>query len=55
MGIYVEDLNQFEVYSFKDIEKIIEKGNENKTLGSTLMNETSSRAHTIISLYLTQK
>lgn len=55
LGVYIEDLSQFEVTQFKEIEKIIERGNENKTLGSTLMNATSSRAHTIISLYLTQK
>ena len=55
LGVFVQGLNKYEVKSYAEIEKIIEKGNENKTLGSTLMNATSSRAHTIITLELIQK
>ena len=55
LGVFVQGLNKYVVKSYPEIEKIIEKGNENKTLGSTLMNATSSRAHTIITLELIQK
>lgn len=52
LGVYVEDLQKFEVKTYEEIESIIDKGNKNKSLGSTLMNATSSRAHTIIILEL---
>ena len=52
MGVFVEGLKKYEVKSYEEIENIIENGNQNKSLGSTLMNATSSRAHTIISLEL---
>ena len=48
IGVFVEGLSKYDVENFEEILEIIEKGNENKTLGSTLMNATSSRAHTII-------
>jgi len=32
----------------------MEKGYENRTIGSTLMNETSSRAHTIVTIEFKQ-
>ena len=38
-----------------EIEEIIAAGNKNKTLGATLMNATSSRAHTIITIEFKQK
>ena len=55
LGVFVEDLIKKEVSSYSQIEEVIETGNKNKTLGSTLMNATSSRAHTIITLELVQK
>jgi kinesin family protein 13 len=55
LGVFVEDLTKSEVISYAEIEAVIEMGNKNKTLGSTLMNATSSRAHTIITLELIQK
>jgi kinesin family protein 13 len=30
----------------------MEVGNTNRTIGSTLMNQSSSRAHTVISIHL---
>ena len=48
LGIFIEGLSKHEVGSYADIEEVIEKGNKNRTLGATLMNATSSRAHTII-------
>ena len=48
----MEGLSKYEVKTYEEIDGIIEKGNQNKSLGSTLMNATSSRAHTIIILEL---
>ena len=55
IGIFVENLSKVQVSSYSEIEEVINKGNENKTLASTLMNANSSRAHTIITLELIQK
>ncbi len=55
IGVYVEKLHKYNVQSYSEIEEIIEKGNQNKTQASTMMNKTSSRAHTIITLELIQK
>lgn len=55
IGVFVENLSKYEVSTYKEIEGIIEEGSKNKTLASTLMNATSSRAHTIITLELIQK
>lgn len=52
IGVFVEGLSKYDVKSYKEISDLIEYGNENKSLGSTLMNATSSRAHTIITLEL---
>ena len=51
----MEKLSKYNVKSYKEIDDLIEYGNENKSLGSTLMNATSSRAHTIIILELIQR
>lgn len=55
LGVFVEDLTKREVQSYAEIEEVIELGNKHKTLGATLMNATSSRAHTIITLELVQR
>jgi kinesin family protein 13 len=55
LGVFVEDLTKREVRSYVEIEEVIELGNKHKTLGATLMNATSSRAHTIITLELVQR
>jgi hypothetical protein len=39
-----------EIKTVKDAFKIIEKGNANRTIGSTYMNEVSSRSHLIVML-----
>ena len=54
-GVYVEKLMKAPVQTYPDIEKWIEFGNKNKTVGATLMNATSSRAHTVIGIELVQK
>ncbi|XP_052801903.1 kinesin-like protein KIF28P [Mya arenaria] len=54
-GFYVENLTTAAVNSFKEIDNKINEGNRNKTVAATSMNATSSRAHTIVALTLTQK
>lgn len=53
-GVYVEGLSKHMVKDYQSIEKLMEVGNKNRTIGSTLMNACSSRAHTIISLEFKQ-
>jgi hypothetical protein len=54
LGIYVEDLTKHPVDSYESIEVKMEEGNRNRTIGSTLMNACSSRAHTIITIEFKQ-
>ncbi|KAI3384448.1 hypothetical protein SNEBB_001283 [Seison nebaliae] len=54
-GFYVEKLRQELVANYQDIEKLMELGTSNRTVASTKMNATSSRAHTIVTLKLVQK
>ena len=53
-GTYVQGLKKTAVSSYAEIEKVQEVGTSNRTVGATLMNATSSRAHTIVSISLTQ-
>jgi len=50
MGVYVDGLTKHPVDNYESIEAKMEDGNKNRTIGSTLMNASSSRAHTIISI-----
>lgn len=50
LGVFVKGLSKHPVQSYEAIERKMEEGNRNRTIGSTLMNATSSRAHTIIAL-----
>ena len=43
------------VGSYAEITKLTEEGTSNRTIASTNMNATSSRAHTIVTINLTQK
>ncbi|WAQ93614.1 KIF28-like protein [Mya arenaria] len=51
----LKNLTTAAVNSFKEIDNKINEGNRNKTVAATSMNATSSRAHTIVALTLTQK
>lgn len=53
-GPYVEDLCISPVKTYKDIEHLMEIGTKARTVGATLMNQTSSRAHTLFQIILTQ-
>jgi hypothetical protein len=55
LGFYVENKRNYPVTSYEDLERRMEEGNQNRTIASTNMNATSSRAHTIITIELLQK
>jgi len=54
VGVFVEKLSKHPVNSYEDIAQKMEEGNKNRTIGETLMNQTSSRAHTIITIEFKQ-
>ena len=54
IGVFVEGLTKHPVTSYEEISKKMEEGYENRTIGSTLMNATSSRAHTIVTIEFKQ-
>jgi hypothetical protein len=49
-GFYVEGLAEFSVNSFPDALALLNWGLENRVLGATRMNATSSRSHTLLSV-----
>ena len=55
IGVFVKNLSKYKVNSYEEIENAINTGNKNKTIGSTLMNDTSSRSHTVIKIEVRQK
>jgi len=54
LGVYVQDLSKHPVDSYEAIEAKMDEGYRNRSIGSTLMNATSSRAHTIITIEFKQ-
>ncbi|XP_030218654.1 kinesin-like protein KIF3B [Gadus morhua] len=46
-GVYVKDLSSFVTKSAAEIERVMILGNQNRSVGSTNMNEHSSRSHAI--------
>jgi len=46
-GVYVKDLLSFVTKSVKEIEHVMNVGNQNRSVGATNMNEHSSRSHAI--------
>lgn len=46
-GFYVQGVGRRAVASYADIDKVIEEGTNNRSIGATEMNATSSRAHTV--------
>jgi hypothetical protein len=54
LGVYVADLSKHPVDNYEAIDEKMEQGQKNRTIGSTLMNATSSRAHTLITIELRQ-
>ena len=54
LGVFVADLTKYPVASYHEISEKMDEGYQNRTIGSTLMNNTSSRAHTIVTIEFTQ-
>ncbi|XP_038058147.1 kinesin-like protein KIF28P [Patiria miniata] len=54
-GFYVEQLRNVPVQSYQQIEDRMDEGTRNRSVASTQMNATSSRAHTIVGITFTQK
>lgn len=54
MGIYVEGVVKSAVDSYEAIQKAVDEGTSNRSVGSTAMNATSSRAHTVITIEFKQ-
>ena len=55
MGPYVEDLSKLVVKQYMDVDRLIDAGNQARTVAATNMNETSSRSHSVFTLLFTQK
>lgn len=50
VGVYVEHLSKYRVSSYEQIEEKMLEGGRNRTIAATQMNNSSSRAHTIITI-----
>ncbi|CAO2604043.1 Kinesin-like protein KIF3C [Lemmus lemmus] len=46
-GVYIKDLSSFVTKNVKEIEHVMNLGNQTRAVGSTHMNEVSSRSHAI--------
>lgn len=53
-GFYVENLTRNAVADYDSISKLMDAGTKARTVAATNMNATSSRAHTIFAIVLTQ-
>ncbi|KAJ3321704.1 Kinesin-like protein kif3b [Boothiomyces sp. JEL0866] len=49
-GVFVKDLSAVVVKSVEELEALMELGNKNRSVGATLMNENSSRSHSIFTI-----
>ncbi|KAG5178547.1 kinesin-like protein [Tribonema minus] len=49
-GVYVKDLTSFVVKSAMEIDHVMQAGKKNRSVGATLMNQTSSRSHSIFTI-----
>ena len=48
--VYVQDLSKHPVDSYENIAKKMDEGYTSRSIGATQMNQTSSRAHTVITI-----
>ena len=51
-GVFVRDLTYITLQDTDDIQKCLDKGNKNRHVGQTSMNDQSSRSHSIFTVYL---
>jgi len=54
-GVFIKDLQQKVCKNVKDMEKYMDQGTKNRSVGETLMNKDSSRSHSIFTLYIEQQ
>merc|ERR1712008_425064 len=54
LGVFVDGVRKIAVDSFRTLAKLIKEASEHRTIGSTLMNATSSRAHTVLTIEFKQ-
>merc|ERR1712232_83899 len=54
IGVYVDGCMRRPVTSYNALEKVVDQAIEHRTLGSTMMNATSSRAHTVTTIEFKQ-
>lgn len=50
VGVYVKDLSSYVMNNADDLDKTMTVGNKNRSVGSTNMNERSSRSHAIFTI-----
>ncbi|XP_026192396.1 kinesin-like protein KIF13A [Cyclospora cayetanensis] len=54
LGTFVQNLSKCPVNSYEEIKAKLDEGTANRTVGATLMNATSSRAHTVLQIFFRQ-
>lgn len=54
-GVYVENAVEEAVSSYEEIEELLDEGNKARTVAATAMNATSSRSHSILTVFFTKK
>ncbi|KAJ3092273.1 Kinesin-like protein kif3a [Quaeritorhiza haematococci] len=50
IGVYVKDLKTFVIKDVEEMDRLMAFGNKNRSVGATMMNERSSRSHSIFSI-----
>lgn len=50
-GVFVKDLTILTVKSIQEIERVMQQGNSLRKVGQTAMNDTSSRSHSLFTIY----
>ncbi len=51
LGVYVQNLSRHLVTSYDEISKLMMEGTAARTIASTKMNATSSRSHSVMTIY----
>ena len=54
MGIFVQGLSKVLVSSYEDIAKCMDEGNKIRAVAATAMNKTSSRSHSVLTVFVTR-
>lgn len=54
-GVYVENAVEEPVSSYAEIDSLIDQGTKARTVAATAMNATSSRSHSVLTIFFTKK